>query len=873
MVATWNPAASAQYYSKQTGYYTGGTGVEPDGVWFAPFGDLGLVDGTTVNADVFERLFAGRSEDGRSLISNGGGRLDRVAAFDVTLSAPRSVSLTWALGDDDTRSVIEAAHQTAVRDTLELLEREAAFARRGKGGDRIERVPLSAALFRHGESRPAEHADGAIFADPNLHTHCVILNLATRADGTVGALHSTILRDWKMAAGATYHASLAAGLMSAGLAIDRVGKNGIFELAGIGDDAIRYFSARRNEIVDELAQAGLTSDQAVGIAAMVARTTRAAKVTDTVPREQAWREAAGRIGFEVDASITRDLESETTRRDRDADLAERLSAIPSQLTETRSVAERRDIVRAVAEALVGTGIGAERIEAEVERLVTDGQVVELGRDRLGLPRYSTPEMIRLEREVFDMAVAMTQQDDFAVDPQPVMTDCARRGLSIEQSEAVKRAISNGRIALVEGAPGTGKTTLLAPAVAAWKSAGYRVVGAASAWKVANALRDDLAVEARATASWLARQQAGQSFLDAKSVLIVDEAGLLSSRDMHGLLDAARRAGAKVLLVGDRMQLQAIGAGSGLAIVAGAVEAANVRTIVRQREAWARDAVTSFGKGEAEQALCAFAERDRLVEADGARAAITAVVNHVDQRLGSTRANDFLIIAKTNADVVALGAEVRRRMRERHWLTGADVHVDAASPSGHAVSLSLAAGDQIRFLTRSDRIGVINGSVATVVDIDAQAVSGQDVKTRHAFITARIGERVIRFDTSELADDKGRARLGWAYASTIYGAQGATVEDAVVLLSPAFDRHDIYVAASRARGTTTLVVDRRRVDQEIRATGSEAVEIDEEARRKLLATRMSAAHIKETTLDYGTLERLEPQPRPERKRAWENDHAL
>ncbi|MBU2325897.1 MAG: relaxase domain-containing protein [Alphaproteobacteria bacterium] len=873
MVATWNPAANAGYYTHQTGYYTGGAGVEPDGVWFAPGGDLGLADGTTVHADVFERLFAGRSEDRRSLISNGGGRLDRVPAFDVTLSAPRSVSVAWALGGDDISSVIEAAHQTAVRDTLELLEREAAFARRGQGGGRIERVPLSAALFRHGESRPAEHADGAIFADPNLHTHCVILNLATRADGTAGALHSTILRDWKMAAGATYHASLAAGLMSAGLSIDRVGKNGIFELAGIGDDAIHYFSARRNEIVDELAQAGLTSDQAVGIAAMVAKTTRAAKVKDTVPREEAWREAAGRIGFKVDASITRDLEADTSRRDRDAHLAQRLSAIPTQLTETRSVVERRDIVRAVAEAFVATGTGAEHIETEVERLVAEGVVVELGRDRLGLPRYSTPEMIRLEREVFNLAVAMSQANDFAVDHQPVMADCAGRGLSIEQSEAVKRAISNGRIALVEGAPGTGKTTLLAPAVAAWKACGYRVVGAASAWKVANALRDDLSIEARATASWLAREKAGQSFLDRKSVLIVDEAGLLSSRDMHGLLDVASRAGAKVMLVGDRMQLQAIGAGSGLAIVARAVEVANVRTIVRQREVWARDAVTSLGKGEAEQALGAFAERGRLVEADGARAAIMAVVDHVDQRLGSTRANGSLMIAKTNAEVVALGAEFRRRMRERNLLTGADVNVDGGAPSGHSVNLSLATGDQIRFLTRNDRIGVINGSVATVVDIDAQAGSGQDVKTRHAFITARIGERVIRFDTSELADEHGRARLGWAYASTIYGAQGATVEDTVVLLNTSFDRHEIYVAASRARGTTTLVADRRRIDQEIRATGSEATEIDEEARRKFLALRMSAAHIKETTLDYGPLERQEPQPRPERKRAWENDHAL
>lgn len=165
-------------------------------------------------------------------------------AFDITLSAPRSVSLIWALGDDRIREAIEAAHARAVRHTLDLLEREAALARRGRDGARIEKVALSAACFRNGESRPAEHADGTIFADPNLHAHCVVLNLATRGDGSVGALHSTILRDWKMAAGVAYHAALAAGVMKAGLAIDRIGRNGVFEIAGVGDDAIGYFSAR-----------------------------------------------------------------------------------------------------------------------------------------------------------------------------------------------------------------------------------------------------------------------------------------------------------------------------------------------------------------------------------------------------------------------------------------------------------------------------------------------------------------------------------------------------------------------------------------------------------------------------------------------------
>jgi conjugative relaxase-like TrwC/TraI family protein len=112
------------------------------------------------------------------------------------------VSLAWAFADDDLRRNLEAAQERAVRATLSTIEREAIFARRGKDGARIEKVALTAALFQHGESRPPEHADGRVFGDPNLHTHAVVLNMATRADGTVGALHSTVLRDWKMAAGA-----------------------------------------------------------------------------------------------------------------------------------------------------------------------------------------------------------------------------------------------------------------------------------------------------------------------------------------------------------------------------------------------------------------------------------------------------------------------------------------------------------------------------------------------------------------------------------------------------------------------------------------------------------------------------------------------
>ncbi|MCY0149602.1 relaxase domain-containing protein [Hoeflea sp. G2-23] len=871
MVATWTPAASADYYTKQTAYYTGETGVEPRGVWFAPAGDHGLVDGAVVEAALFDRLFSGKDAEGQSLVTNGGGRINRVPAFDVTLSAPRSVSLMWALGGADTRSAIEAAHADAVRQTLQLVEKEAAFARRGRGGSRIERVSLSAAVFRHGESRPAEHADGFTFADPNLHTHCVILNLATRSDKSVGALHSTVLRDWKMATGATYHAALAAGVMKAGLQIDRIGSNGVFEIASVADETITYFSARRQEIVEELKTAGEHAERSAALAAAIARSSRKVKDKDGIDRELAWRDATRRIGFTAVAVIENQRRSFDDAGQHNEAVAERLAAIPAKLTETRSVFERRDVVRAVAEALVGSGLGAERIDVEVSKLLETAEVVELGRDRIGLPRYSTPEMVRIEREVVDMAAGMAKSLSFQIDGERLVADCRKRGLSEEQQIAVTYATGKAGIAVVEGAPGTGKTTLLAPAVTAWKTAGYRVVGAASAWRVANTLRDDLDIEARATASWLARAEHGLPFLDAKTVLIIDEAGLLASRDMHGLLTAARVAGAKVLLTGDRGQLQAIGAGSGLRLVAEAIEAVRVQTIVRQREAWARDAVAAFGRGQADKALAGFAERNLLIEADGEKAAVKAVVDRVDQYLGSSKPNSFLIVAKTNAEVAAISREVRTRLREKHLIRGEDIGIDAVTPSGHANRVDIAAGDQIRFLVRNDRVGVINGTVGRVIAVKPVGPGTDRAFRNHATLTVRIGDRTVQFDSSELTDEQGRARLGLAYASTIYGAQGATVEQTAVLVSPAFDRHDIYVAVSRARGETALVVDSRRIDKEMAAADLSLPEPDQDSRRRWLGERMAIAHIKQTTLDYLPSERDAPEP--VRSRTWEADHAL
>ncbi len=855
MVATWNPAAASSYYTRQreTEYYAGSG--EPPGIWYAPAGDFGLVDGSSVDRVTFDRLYHARDESGAPLLEQIRRHKERTPAFDITLSAPRSVSLVWGLGSYDTKCLIEAAQQKAVRATLAMLEREATWARRGFKGTFLEGVALSSATFQHGESRKAQHSDGRVFADPNLHTHCVCLNIATRpSDHTVGGLHSKIIRDFKMTAGATYHAALAHELEKIGFAIDRVGKNGVFEIAGVDDATIKYFSARRQEIEDELAGHGVTSGQAVALAAAIAKATRNSKrESESVGREEVWREAARSFGLDTEsfAESLRDQSKTLYQEAGERIFSERSAALPASLTEHESVVQRRELLRSIAATLVGTGLPVERAETELARLLSQGAFLEIGHDALGLPCYSTPEMLAIEREVVEQAQRLANQSWRSVDPEALRDRCGALGLTAEQSEAALAATTSSAVAIVEGAPGVGKSTLLAPVVQGYAKTGCRVIGAASAWRIANMLRDDLGIEARATASWIARLKAGEKALDKQTVLIVDEAGLLSSRDMHALLGAVTEAGAKIILVGDRQQLQAIGAGPGLDLVARAVEAARVNNIVRQREAWAREAISAFGAGRAEPALEAFAERGLLIESDGAKAAIIEVLDSAEQVHARDAATSILILAKSNAAVAAISQVARERLKHSGIIRGPEVSFTAATPSGHSTQIALAAGDKIRFLVRDDELGVVNGSTATIVKVSEAAVPLGDAS--RIIIEADIEGRRIAFDPMQLADAQGRPRLGWAYASTVYGCQGLTVDHAVVHLDHSYNRHDIYVAASRARVRTTLVVDAKSIDRRLASElpfdqQRDDVVFSASQRQNWLAERLSRASPKISTLD-------------------------
>ena len=845
MVASLQIGTQAAYYISE--YYNKDS-IEIRATWFSPKGSFDIVDGSLVDTRTFERLHAGLGKDGRSLLTTTG---RKVEAADVTFSNMKSISLAYGLTSDvNLRKQIITAHLSAVRAALSLLNDESIVARRGKAGHLREVVSMTAALFTHDSARPEEHADGAVFADCSIHTHSVIMALAERADKTIGSI-DTRLGQSKMLCGSVYHSHLAHNMRKIGFRITQVGHNGIFEIEGIDPILCAYFSARRQRIVDTLAESGLQTAAAPKLAAAAALSTRQAKRPDAErDRFADWQDRAGRLGFDP-TRIIENLRRDGEPAERPALFPQRLARIPRELTEHEATFNRLDLLRAIAVAHVGTDADPSRIQDHAASLIADGHIVAIERGRLE-PVYSTPEMILLERQTADAARDLAHGSWKGIDHTALAARADACSLTREQTDVALALANRQALAFLEGRAGTGKTRTLQPIIEQLEFDGYRVIAAAPSWRTARMLRDDLGVEARAIDSWLAISRSGGNFIDARTVVLVDEAGLLGVHATHALLDSLRTARAasdmpKVVMIGDLAQLAPIAAGSGLDLVTRHEPGVRLESVLRQRDPQLRRAVERLAEADIEAAYGELQRGGALVECPDARSAVHAAIDRWFASRAMAPDQDHLLLARTHATIGSLNAEVRRRLRARGELIGPDIVVAAATPSGGPQALHVAVGDRLRIGQRVDTIGrgVINGTIVTVTIVQGTAAG-------HATITGEIEGESVTFHTQDLLDRRGNVRLGHEYATSIYSAQGLTSETCVLLADTGLDRRDLYVGASRSRGATTVVIDRAAVDARLRVERVQpglATPVDAEERRQGLIRAWSRLRRKSSTLQH------------------------
>lgn len=517
------------------------------------------------------------------------------------------------------------------------------------------------------------------------------------------------------------------------------------------------------------------------------------------------------------------LDSEAARRNAEL-IREKPEQVLSVITGEKSVFDHRDVARALHRAIDEP----EAFSAAFAQVMGSKALVELQserRDRLGRvmepARYSTREMVEIERGMVLSAARLDEARDHGVGERHVDAALSARAfLSEEQREAVRHVTGEERLAVVVGLAGAGKSTMLSAAREAWEREGYHVYGAALSGKAAEGLEESSGIASRTLASWENGFSAGRGLLEKGDVLVIDEAGMVSSRQLATFAGAAERAGAKIVVVGDPEQLQPIQAGAAFRAVAERVGYASLEGVRRQGEEWQRAASQDFARHRTSEGLAAYSDHGAVRFTETRDEAAAEIVRDVAADMRERPEGSRIVLAHRRVDVRELNAAIREARQEHGELArgAAAGEVSFLTNDGER---KFVAGDRVIFLENNRDLGVKNGMLGVVQQVE----EGRLV----AHLDSAKGPGQGREVSVSMAD---YAAVDHGYATTIHKSQGATVDRAYVLASDRMDRHLSYVAMTRHREEATLYAGR-----------------DEFAGLSELSARLSRSGAKETTLDY------------------------
>ena len=412
-------------------------------------------------------------------------------------------------------------------------------------------------------------------------------------------------------------------------------------------------------------------------------------------------------------------------------------------------------------------------------------LVELGKDARGEDRFTTREMIEAEQRLHRAAKLMAERERQEVrdaDREAALAHAEARGLVLsgEQADALAHVTDRRDLGIVVGYAGTGKSAMLGIAREVWEGAGFEVRGVALSGIAAENLESGSGIASRSIASMEHGWGHGRDLLTTSDVLVIDEAGMVGTRQLERVLSHAAEAGAKVVLVGDPQQLQSIEAGAAFRSIYERHGGAEIGEVRRQREDWQRDATRYLATGRTGHALQAYRSRGTVHEAQTREQARGDLIERWDRDRQASPDQSRIILTHTNDEVRALNEAARMRMRAAGDL-GDDVRLTVERGARN-----FAGGDRIMFLQNERGLGVKNGTLGTIEQVSAQSLTVQTDDGRS-----------MQFDL------KDYNKIDHGYAATIHKAQGMTVDCAHVLATPGMDTHSSYVALSRHRDGVDL----------------------------------------------------------------------
>lgn len=570
-----------------------------------------------VDPGEFVTLLKGELPDGKRLGTTRNGQREHVPGYDLTMNAPKSVSIMALLAGD--RRIIDA-HARSVNVTMDWVERHAGVTRI-RDGERVDRVRtgrLAIAQFPHVTARETESG----LPSPHLHTHNVILNMTQDDAGQWRSLDARDLYALQKDAGAIYHMEFAAELRRLGYAL-AIAKDGTFEIEGVPDDVRQHFSGRSTQIEAALAERGQTRATASAAEkATLALATRAPKrAVDHATLVNAWRAEADQLGFD-----------EPARRAMVAGAEARALAMPGLGTETRMAAADAAVTFAATHisehdstfpaarlerdaALRARGHATHAdIRAAIDRAQHAQALVVRHAPRMaqGAVGYATREAVETERHM----LSVEEEGRDALTPlygrvraksvvEAAKLRAAERGhtWTSGQEEATQALLmSPHRVTGLQGAAGTAKTsTVIATVADAARAQGLTVCAFAPTSAAAELLGRAVAAEHMTVKRMLLAAPAEAE--QGRELWIVDEASMLAASEADQLLTRARDEGARLILVGDVRQLGSVGAGRAFAQLQEHGMATPVLDqIVRQTNEHTKEAVEAMLAGEAVRAF-------------------------------------------------------------------------------------------------------------------------------------------------------------------------------------------------------------------------------------------------------------------------------
>ena len=781
------------YYTRELAtdheQYLSGHGESP-GRWYgAGASTLGLQGEASVAG--FQAMFEGRDPDTGELLGRPHGK-GAVPAFDVVLRPSKSMSVLYGLGDAATGEAVLDAHHAGVREAVAYLDTNVG-TRRGHGGvQHVSGPGLLAVGFDHRTSRER---------DPLLHTHLVLANRVQGPDGRWTALDGRDLYRHRLAADAIYRATYQRELVrTLGVEWTAADAYGNRELAGVPDDLVRLFSKRSEQIeleVERLAASG--RERTPRLVKWAVHATRKAKEQETADTLYGrWRQEAAERGIDADA-LVRQVSGRTVNRDQDVSegtvskIFDRLAG-PDGLTAQASTFARQDVIA----ALGGELAGATRSELEdlADRFVAERTVAVVADRAVEERRWSTSELLAVEQRLVTAAVDRASEQTAVVSHDAVRaTLAAHPTAGLDQQATIRDVCQGGAgVTVVVGRAGTGKTFALGMARHAWQLDGYRLLATAPTGIATVSLETEGFEEVATCDRLLADLDQTRERLDGRTVLVVDEAGMLGSRRLTRLLDHAQQAEAKVVLVGDDRQLAAIDAGGGFRALRLRLGASELTENRRQHHTWEREALELVRSGLVEEAVAAYRDHDRVVCADSKPAATLALLQdwwQAYQEAERDPAQNVVLLAYRRAEVDRLNIHCQQLLAARGRLGPDRLQVE---------DREFAVGDRVICGRNAiAQLEVANGTRGTITALDPH---GRTLTIQVDGTDAREVTLPAWYLDGRSRRERNR-RVDLAYATTGHRAQGLTKWRALVRLTGQEDSNWLYVQLSRAKQDTRL----------------------------------------------------------------------